>query len=140
VELLKYGGGKITKVLTTLMYNILQGDTIPNEMKLGYITPIYKEEDRRNCSNYRGMWVTYPIMKILGRLIRNRLELEFKGMEEHCGFTSGRSCVDHIFTLRQILQKYNAKSKQRGPVFVDLEKACNSAPRKMLWKALERNY
>jgi hypothetical protein len=110
MELLKYGGGKITKVLTTLMFNILQGDTIPNEMKLGYITPIYKEEDRRNCSNYRGICVTNPIMKILGRLIRN--QLEFKGMEEHCGFTSGRSCVDHIFTLQQIMQKYNAKSRE----------------------------
>jgi hypothetical protein len=38
---LKYGGGKIAKVLTTLMNNILQGNAIPNEKKLGYITPIY---------------------------------------------------------------------------------------------------
>jgi hypothetical protein len=135
MELLKCGGGKITKVLTTLMYNILQGDTIPNEMKLGYITPIYKEGDRGSCSNYRGMCVTYPIMKILGRLIRN--QLEFKGVEEQCGFTAGRSCVDNIFTLRQILEKYNAKSKQIGLVFVVLEKAYDSVPRKMLWKALE---
>jgi hypothetical protein len=34
------------------MNNILQGDNIPNEMKLGYITPIYKKGDRRNYSNY----------------------------------------------------------------------------------------
>jgi hypothetical protein len=44
--------------------------------------------------------------------------------------------VDHIFTLRQILEKHNAKSKQIGLVFVDLEKASDSVPRKMLWKAL----
>jgi hypothetical protein len=137
MELLKYGGEKFTKVLTALMISIFQGDTMPNEMKLGYITPIYKKGDRRNCSNYRGICVTNPIMKILGRLIRNRLELEFKGMEEQCGFTSGRSCVDHIFTLRQILEKYNAKSKQTGLVFVGLQKAYDSGPRKMLWKALE---
>jgi hypothetical protein len=37
MELLKYGGEKITKILTTLMNSILHGDTIPNEMKLGYI-------------------------------------------------------------------------------------------------------
>jgi hypothetical protein len=38
---LKYGGEKIAKVLTTLMNNMLQGNTIPNEKKLGYITPVY---------------------------------------------------------------------------------------------------
>jgi hypothetical protein len=53
------------------MNNILQGDTIPNETKLGYIIPIYKKGDRIKCSNYRGICVTNPIMKILGRLIRN---------------------------------------------------------------------
>jgi hypothetical protein len=67
---------------------------MPNEMKLGYITPIYKKGDRRNCSNYQGICVTNPIMKILGRLIRNQLELQFKGMEEQCGFTSGRSAKE----------------------------------------------
>jgi hypothetical protein len=76
-------------------------------------------------------------MKILGRLIRNRLELEFKGMEEQCGFASGRSCMGHIFTLQLILEKYNARSRQIGLVFVDLEKAYDSVPRKMLWKTLE---
>jgi hypothetical protein len=44
--------------------------------------------------------------------------------------------MDHIFTLIQIQQKYNAKSKQIGLVFVDLEKAYDSFPRKMLCKAL----
>jgi hypothetical protein len=57
-------------------------------------------------------------------------------MEEQCGFKSGRSSVDHIFTLIQILEKYNAKSKQIGLVFVDLAKAYDSVPRKMLCKAL----
>jgi hypothetical protein len=72
MEMLKNSGRKITKVLKTLMNNILQGDTIPNEMKLGYIIPIYKKGGRRNCSYYRGICVTNPIMKILGRLIGNR--------------------------------------------------------------------
>jgi hypothetical protein len=45
-------------------------------------------------------------------------------------------CGSH-FHIRQILEKYNAKSKKRGLDFVDLEEAYDSVPRKMLWKAIE---
>jgi polysaccharide deacetylase 2 family uncharacterized protein YibQ len=48
--------------------------------------------------------------------------------------TSGRSCVDHI---QQIMEKYNAKLKQIGLVFVDLKKAYDSVPRQVLQKAPE---
>jgi hypothetical protein len=78
-------------------------------------------------------------MKTYGRLIKHRLEEEeYVNLEEQYGFTTGRSCIDHIFTLRQILKKCQEKSKQIGKVFIDIEKAYDSVPRKLLWQALEQ--
>jgi hypothetical protein len=123
---------------TKLYRKIIQGGKIPEEMKLGYISSIHKKGDRRSCSNYRGICVINPIMKAFGRLIKHRLEEDYVSSEEQCGFTTGRSCIDHIFTLRQILEKCQEKTKQIGIVYIDIEKAYDSVPRKLLWQALEQ--
>ena len=57
--------------------------------------------------------------------------------EEKAGFRAGRSAIDHIFCLRQLI---GIKMAVNGPLhllFVDLEKADHSVPIKNLWKALE---
>lgn len=63
---------------------------------------------------------------------RTRLNTRFKGMDEQCGFTSGRSCLDRIFTLRLLLEKYRDKQQLIGLTFTYLEKAYVSVPRKLL--------
>jgi hypothetical protein len=45
LEMLKYGGNKITILLTKLYRKIIQGGKIPEEMKLGYISSIHKKGD-----------------------------------------------------------------------------------------------
>jgi hypothetical protein len=112
LEMLKYGGNKIVILLTKLYRKIIKGGKIPEEMKLGYISSVHKKGDRRSCSIYRGICVINPIMKTFGRLIKHLLEEEYVGLGEQCGFTTGRSCIDHIFTLRQILKKCLEKSKK----------------------------
>jgi hypothetical protein len=77
-------------------------------------------------------------MKTFGRLIKHWLEEECVSLEEQCCFTTGRSYIDHIFTLRQILEKCQEISKQIGMAFIDIEKAYDSVPRKLLWQALEQ--
>jgi hypothetical protein len=98
--MLKYGGNKIIILLTKLYRKIIQGGKIPEEMKLGYVSSIHKKGDRRSCSNYRGICVINPIMKTFGRLIKHRLEEYDVSLEEQCSFTTGRSCIEHIFKLR----------------------------------------
>jgi hypothetical protein len=110
----KYGGNKIIILFTKLYRKIVQGGQIPEEMKLRYISSIHKKGDRRFCSNCRGICVINPIMKIFGRLIKHRLEEKHVSLKEQCGFKTGRSCIDHIFTPRKILEKCQEKSKQIG--------------------------
>jgi hypothetical protein len=92
-------------------------------MKLGYMSSIHKKGDRRSCSNYRGICVINPKMKTFGRLVKTSIRRGVCRLEEQCGYTTGRSCIVHIFTLRQILEKCQENSKQIGIVFIDIEKA-----------------
>ena len=51
-----------------------------------------------------------------------------------CGFRSGHSTMDHIFTLKQIFEKSWEYGKDLFACFVDLEKAYDRVPWDKLWK------
>ena len=69
------------------------------------------------------------------------MEQEFSQIEteEQSGFRVGRSTVDHIFCLKQQIEKKIAVDQPLHLLFVDLEKACDSVPLQNLWKTLEHN-
>ena len=52
------------------------------------------------------------------------------------GFMPGVGTTDAIFLMRQLQEKYLAKRRNLYLAFVDLEKAFNRAPRKVIWWAM----
>ena len=54
------------------------------------------------------------------------------------GFMPGRGTTDAIFILRQLQEKHLAKNKKLYFAFVDLEKAFNRIPRKVIWWAMRK--
>jgi hypothetical protein len=44
LELVKYGGRKVLSLVTKLLYKILQGDNIPQEIKAGYLIQTLNKE------------------------------------------------------------------------------------------------
>jgi hypothetical protein len=67
------------------------------------------------------------------------LEQEFSQIEteEQAGFRGGRSTIDHICCLKQLIEKKMAVDQPLHLLFVDLKKAYDSVPLKNLWKVLE---
>ena len=59
---------------------------------------------------------------------------EGKVLEEQGAFRSKRSCIDQIFTVRQLGEKVLAKNKTMRMVCVDLEKAFDRVDRELLWQ------
>ena len=58
-------------------------------------------------------------------------------MEVQGGFRQGRSCVDQIFTVRQLSEKMLEKNRQMAVACVDLEKAYDKVCRDKLWCVLD---
>ena len=59
--------------------------------------------------------------------------------EQQAGFRKGRSCSDHIFTLRQIFEQAQEWNAPLLANFIDFEKAFDSVHRPALWNIL-RHY
>ena len=53
--------------------------------------------------------------------------------KDQCGFRHGRGCMDQVFAVRQVSEKYLANGKD---VFWDLEKAYDTVDRHGMWQML----
>ena len=78
------------------------------------------------------------VIRLYGRIIKQRIEGEFKEIEEQSGFRMGRSCMDNTFTLQQILEKCAVRNLSTHLIFIDLEKAYDTIPLKSLFNFLTR--
>ena len=69
---------------------------------------------------------------MLDSVIREMVEIDTMQF----GFVPGHGTTDAIFIIRQLQEKYIAANKPLYFAFVDLEKAFDRVPRKVLWWAL----
>ena len=74
-------------------------------------------------------------MRVLLNRIRPKIEEKLR--EEQAGFRGGRSTVDQVFALRQILEKRWEYALPVYCAFIDLEKAYDSVWREGMWKIAE---
>ena len=101
--------------------------------------PIYKGKgDVHECGNYRGISLLCVVGKVYGRvLIKRARERQDKFISEMQGaFRRGRGCVDQVFVVRQVCEKYLEKGKDVFWAFMDLEKAYDRVDREAMWDVL----
>jgi hypothetical protein len=98
-----------------------------------------KKGDLTKCDNWRGISLLSIPSKIFGKILVNRMKKEVENIlrKEQAGFRTGGNTVNHIFTLRNIIEQcleYNATLYLN---FIDFSKAFDSIIRKRLWQILE---
>lgn len=137
-EMLKLLGTNGIEMITTLMNKISEESTIPTEWELGIILPIHKKGNKRDCNNYRGVTLLSNVSKIYERLLDNRLKTKIESQleESQSGFRKGRGIQDHIFTIKQLIEKHF--NNDIYVAFIDLQKAFDSVPRELIWDSLKR--
>ena len=105
--MIKAGGKTISCAIHELIISIWNKEELPEEWKELIIVPIYKKGDKTDCNNYRGISLWPTTYKLLFNILLSRL---FPYAEEvigdyQCGFQRNTSTTDHIFCIRQILEK-----------------------------------
>lgn len=98
------------------------------------ICPILKDSstDIIISLNYRGISLFSVVAKIFSSVLNKTLViyLDDKNLpvDEENGFRSGRSCLDHVFTLNSIIKNKNSTFV----TFIDLQKAFDMVDRGLM--------
>ncbi len=90
---------------------------VPEDWRKAIIVPLYKGKgNREECNNYRGISLLRVPDKIYGRILNERLmKITDKSVgDEQGGFWKGRGCVDQIFAVKILVEKYLEKDRKWG--------------------------
>ncbi|XP_056695017.1 uncharacterized protein [Spinacia oleracea] len=92
-----------------------------------------RERACMDCANYRGIKLMSHTVKLWERIIEQRLRRIVKISENQFGFMPGRSTMEAIHLIRELMENYRDKKKDLHMVFIDLEKAYDKVPGEILW-------
>ena len=80
----------------------------------------------------RGVKLLEHAVKIVEKVLERRLWHMVKVDDMQSGFTLGKGTIDVVFILRRLQEEYLNKEKKLYVCFVDVEKAFDRVPRKVL--------
>ncbi|CAF3906760.1 unnamed protein product [Rotaria sp. Silwood1] len=136
-DVIKAGGRALSTRLHALFVEIWEEEKTIDDWSTAIIIRLFKNKgDKRDCSNYRGISLLPVASKVFSRVIPNRVQnhLGTQIMEQQAGFQSNRSTIDHIFTLKLLMEKTRVHNKSLFLCFIDIQKAYDSINREILWR------
>lgn len=133
-ELIKYGGNTLAERIHRLILKIWKEEHMPSEWRTGLLVPVPKKGDPTDCTNYRGIMLLNTSYKILTSIIHKRLEihLDREVGDYQQGFRKGRSTIDAIHIITQIIEKCHEHEIIFHILFVDFKQAFDSLIRQAL--------
>ena len=131
----------ITPIICHLINLFVQQGYFPDELKLGCITPIYKNGDKEKVNNYRPICSLSPFSKIIEKVINNRM-LAFLDKynilsKTQFGFRKKMGTETALLNYIDNLQQELNNKKYSISVFLDLSKAFDVIDHTILKKKLE---
>ena len=140
--LLKKTIGALATPLCMIWQESLRSGRIPECLKVGKITPIFKGGDKTEPKNYRPVVLTSHSVKIFEKIVVKKLRQFFEGAglfnENQHGFRSGRSCLSQLLLHYQDVLENLAEGQDVDVVYLDFSKAFDKVDHTILCGKLRR--
>ena len=138
-EMLKASGETGAVLIRDLVTSIARDGKIPSDWEESFIVSLYKGKGAAlERGNYRGLKLLDQVMKVYERIVESHIRQQVSIDDMQFGFMPGRGTTDAIFIIRQLQEKYLAARKSLYMAFVDLEKAFDRVPRRVIWWSLRK--
>jgi len=104
------------------------------------VKSLFEEGKHDNCSNYRGISLLNSGYKIYTKIIAQCFKTisETILLEKQNEFRIGRSYIDNVFIIQQIIEKRREFNSETHMAFLDLEKVFDRVNRNQLWQICNR--
>lgn len=139
-EIIKNNIKHLKSNIKTIINKCIESGTIASNMKITKVTPVYKEGDPNDCSNYRPICLLPIINKILEKIINEQLLNYLEDNQLLCkqqyGFRQKSNTNTAIFDFTTSIQRALDRKKKTGAIFIDLKKAFETVDRAILLKKL----
>ena len=111
---------------------------MPYAQKRGTIIKLPKKGNLSDCNNWRGIILLSITSKVFCCIILqcNTTAVDKLLCQEQAGSRKGKSYINHILVLRQILGQSH---EWNSSLYVDIEKAFHGLHRPSLWKILRHH-
>ena len=127
------------KVMMELCQRVLDGRGMPDEWKTSVIVSIIKGKgDVRSCGSYRGVKLLEHAVKSVEKILEKRIRTVMNLNTMQFGFMLEKGIANAIAILRRMQEEYQKKDKKLYMCFVDMEKAFDRAPRKVMEWAMRK--
>ena len=127
--------------ITVLFNRSIQGEELPPDWKLQYVSPIYKKGQRSRAENYRPISLTCILCKMLESMVRSEVLTHLLTnnilSKRQFGFINGRSTTMQLLHFLDLCVQSIVQGKVVDTVYFDFKKAFDMVPHKRLIAKLE---
>ena len=139
-RLLRETAHQIAPSLGQLFNKSLSSGSLPNELKLANITPVFKKGDQHYVENYRPISRLYCISKVLERCVLSKLRdhlLTLINWTQH-NFIPGKSCTTQLLEALDKISSLLDSGKQSDVILLDMSKAFDKVNHALLTNKLRQ--
>ena len=138
--LLKECSSEIAVPICLICNKSMEEGSIPDSLKDGIVTPVYKGGDKTQPKNYRPVTLTSHIVKVFERIVCDELKryldtIQVWNDNQH-GFRRGRSCLSQLIEHHQKILDGLEEECSLDIVYLDFSKAFDKVDHKILLKKL----